>query len=97
MGDGPVSQFWEADRLRECRQDLLCPMYAQGHRHFYVDEVAQLDTGELVIPQMWITLRGELHAVCVHVIKMDGVRLSGVSSKLCSLYYTESTTPPLAS
>jgi hypothetical protein len=76
MCDGPVSQFWEAGQLRECDPSLLCPMYAQGLRHFYVDELAELETGELVIPQMWITVSGIVHAVCLHVIRMDDVSLS---------------------
>jgi hypothetical protein len=83
MQDGPISQFWEAERLRDCDRSHLCPMYAQGFRHFYVNELAELDTGELVIPLMWITLSDVMHADCLSVTRLDSVRFVCVSHRFC--------------
>ncbi|KAF8581935.1 hypothetical protein K439DRAFT_191699 [Ramaria rubella] len=47
-------QFWEAKRLRELPPDLLTPMYQKGLKYYYVNEICQLESGELVIPYMWI-------------------------------------------
>lgn len=35
-------------------------MYASGMRHFYINEVAELANGQLVIPIAWIKRDGQL-------------------------------------
>jgi hypothetical protein len=39
--------------------------------HFYVDELAQLHGGKLVIPQMWIVRQGVLCADALEVISTE--------------------------
>lgn len=33
---------------------LLSPMYENGDRHYYIDELAQLNNGQMVIPVRWL-------------------------------------------
>lgn len=46
--------------------DLLPPMWADvanaRHRHFYVKELAQLKDDRFVVPMVWYTMKGEMHA-----------------------------------
>lgn len=75
LSDGPVREFWEADKIRELDLDLLTPMYAQGHHHFYVCELAQLDTKDFVVPLRWITINGTIFA--------DSVLVENIGSEVC--------------
>ncbi|KAJ6451414.1 hypothetical protein C8R45DRAFT_848443 [Mycena sanguinolenta] len=59
--DGYVAETWQAERWPEFGPEMLTPMYARGERHFYINEVAELDTGELVLPVEWFTV--EIEAV----------------------------------
>ncbi|EIN05335.1 hypothetical protein PUNSTDRAFT_36762, partial [Punctularia strigosozonata HHB-11173 SS5] len=57
---GPVSEAWQAGKaLKHIDDTLLSPMWADwklaGHRHFYIQELAQLDDGRYVIPKRWVT------------------------------------------
>jgi hypothetical protein len=55
---GAVSEVWQAARWKEFSPMELTPMYAQGLRHFYINEVSRLNDGQLVVPLAWIK-RGE--------------------------------------
>ena len=66
--DGPISEVWQADRWKEFSPSELTPMYSRGMRRFYIDEVAQLDTGEYVIPCNWIIRKKVLTADCLDVV-----------------------------
>jgi hypothetical protein len=81
--DGPVSEVWQAARWKEFKPSELTPMYAQGSRHFYIDEVAKLSDGQLVIPLAWIKKGGHLCADS-RLINITPVS----SSKLCLLICT---------
>ncbi|KAJ7063307.1 hypothetical protein C8F01DRAFT_1229908, partial [Mycena amicta] len=59
---GPVSEVWQAQRWKEYAPSQLTPMFSRGHRQFYIDEVAELNTGEKVLPVAWIIRGGELWA-----------------------------------
>jgi hypothetical protein len=59
---GPVSEVWQAARWKEFKPSELTPMYARGWRHFYIDEVAELHDGQIVLPMAWIKRGGELCA-----------------------------------
>lgn len=65
---GAVSEAWQATRWRELPLDLLTPMYRQGLKDFYVNELAELSSGEYVIPQMWIVRNKQLCADAYPVI-----------------------------
>ncbi|KAG8913665.1 hypothetical protein FRC01_004436, partial [Tulasnella sp. 417] len=61
--DGKVSEAWHAERwAKELPNDKLSPMYAQGLKHYYVNELSQTATGHYVIPLRWIMRDGELTA-----------------------------------
>ncbi len=42
-------------------------MYARGLRQFYIEEVAELQSGEKVIPLAWIKRGGIICADCLEV------------------------------
>ncbi|KAH6905394.1 hypothetical protein BKA70DRAFT_1387014 [Coprinopsis sp. MPI-PUGE-AT-0042] len=61
---GAVSEVWQAERWKEYTPSQLTPMYSNGRCQFYIDELAGLADGRLVIPKNWIVRRGELTADC---------------------------------
>lgn len=75
--DGPISEVWQAERWKEFGPSERTPMYAHGLKHFFINEVAQLDTGSFVLPLTWIKWNGTLCADCLDVTVSDVcVRLS---------------------
>ncbi len=67
-----VSEFWQAGRLLDGTDiDQLQPMWADTknspNRHYYVKELAQLKSGEFVIPVVWYTKGGTIHADVLRV------------------------------
>jgi hypothetical protein len=64
---GPISEVWQASRWKEFKPSERTPMYASGLKHFYIDEVAKLRDGQLVLPHAWIRRDGGLCADC-HLI-----------------------------
>ncbi|KAJ6548059.1 hypothetical protein B0H10DRAFT_2202645 [Mycena sp. CBHHK59/15] len=64
---GPICEVWQAQRWKEYKPSELTPMYANGLRQFYIDEVAVLENGSLVIPVAWLRRTGILGANCVKV------------------------------
>ncbi|KZV95843.1 hypothetical protein EXIGLDRAFT_747918 [Exidia glandulosa HHB12029] len=72
---GPRSEVWHFDRLKELDPSLLTPMFvAPDGRHYYVNELAELGDGRLVIPYMWIIRGGEMCADAYYVTVQDNVR-----------------------
>ena len=71
--NGTISEFWHADQLKELPPELLTLMYCKGFKDFYVDELAELKTGELMIPHMWIIWEGVM-CVDVHKVTLIHVR-----------------------
>ncbi|KAJ7333330.1 hypothetical protein DFH08DRAFT_785684 [Mycena albidolilacea] len=61
--NGSVSELWHGSKLCvELSPKLLTPMFDAGHGvHYYVDELAQLSDGHLVIPVRWIKVDGAMH------------------------------------
>jgi hypothetical protein len=63
-----ISEVWEALRWREFDCSQLNPMWTgDGIKKFFVNEVAQLVDGSLVMPLMWVTRKGVVHAECLAV------------------------------
>jgi len=53
--DGVISEVYHAQKWRkDVDRCTLSPMYDAGDRHYYIDEVAQLKSGEFVIPVRWL-------------------------------------------
>ncbi|KAJ7678592.1 hypothetical protein B0H17DRAFT_1235485 [Mycena rosella] len=73
--DGPLSEAWHAQKWRrEIDRDALTPMIVDGHRHFYVNELARLRNGSFVIPLCWVICKGKMHADALAVsITDDGI------------------------
>ncbi|KAJ7835357.1 hypothetical protein B0H14DRAFT_3109979 [Mycena olivaceomarginata] len=65
---GPISEVWQAERWKEFKPSELTPMYSQGLRQFFIEEVSELDSGKFVLPLMWIIRGGVLCADCYDVL-----------------------------
>ncbi|KAG9082372.1 hypothetical protein FRC06_005104 [Ceratobasidium sp. 370] len=60
-----LSESWQAKKWRdEVPLEHLTPMYADGGKAYYVNELARLHNGAYVIPRRWITRNGQLTADC---------------------------------
>jgi hypothetical protein len=75
-----ISEVWQAEKwLKEVPLDNLSPMWANWeetpYKHFYVNELAQLDDGSLVIPICWVVLNKQVYANLYYVKCTDKVSL----------------------
>ena len=53
--DGVISEVYHAQKWRkDTDRRILSPMYDDGNRHFYIDELARLKNGHFVIPLRWL-------------------------------------------
>jgi hypothetical protein len=88
--DGLVSEIWHGAKLcMELSPKLLTPMFDVGHGvHYYVDELAQLTDGRLVIPVHWIKLDGAMH-VDVYSVELNAEVHSPVIQILSCLFHSE--------
>ncbi|EJD41826.1 hypothetical protein AURDEDRAFT_37812, partial [Auricularia subglabra TFB-10046 SS5] len=71
--NGPRSEVWQFDRLKELERSLLTPMCVQGGKHFYVNELSRLWSGQLVIPLIWIIRGDELCADAYFATVENGI------------------------
>jgi hypothetical protein len=77
---GPISEVWQAMRWREFDKSQLNPMWTpDGLKRFYVDELAQLQDGRFIIPQMWFTNDGVVHATYIDVRRLEVCSVSSLS------------------
>lgn len=69
----PRSEFTQFARLRE-KPEQLTPSFQKDNKRFYVDELASLSDGRLVIPRIWVNVKGKVHAYCRMVtLRSDGL------------------------
>ncbi|KDN33741.1 hypothetical protein RSAG8_13172, partial [Rhizoctonia solani AG-8 WAC10335] len=60
-----LAESWQAKKWKEAIPlEQLTPMYSNGGKSYYVNELARLHDGSYVIPQKWITRNGVLTADC---------------------------------
>ncbi|KAH7322029.1 hypothetical protein B0J17DRAFT_621410 [Rhizoctonia solani] len=60
-----LAESWQANKWREkIPLEQLTPMYADGGKLYYINELSRLHDGHLVIPRRWITCSGILTADC---------------------------------
>lgn len=74
--DGIISEVYHAQKWRkEINRHILSPMYDAGSRHYYIDELARLKNGRLIIPVRWLEDNdGEVFADAYAVHLNDQVR-----------------------
>ncbi|EIW73880.1 hypothetical protein CONPUDRAFT_25752, partial [Coniophora puteana RWD-64-598 SS2] len=85
VGQGPLSEVWQAQRWKEFDPSELTPMYSRHGVQFYIGEVALLRSQQPVIPQAWVMRQGQLYADCKTVTVLpEGWRINvdGVESHL---------------
>ncbi|KAJ7078983.1 hypothetical protein C8R43DRAFT_1092894 [Mycena crocata] len=71
--DGPISEVYQAERWTEYAPERLTPMFTNGHRCFWINEVARLQDGTFAIPVLLIVQNGHLEAeVLVVTLMQDG-------------------------
>ncbi|KAI0364661.1 hypothetical protein BV20DRAFT_955717, partial [Pilatotrama ljubarskyi] len=70
--------------------DVVAPMWADGGKHYYVGELAQLADGRLVVPRSWYRGEsgGEVSADAWHIVRQPTVSLLVSTSLMTRLLLT---------
>ena len=60
----PISEMWQVPngRWHEVPHDMLMPSILVGTKRFYIHEVAELNNGQWIVPQIWIEQDSETYA-----------------------------------
>ncbi|KAJ7229581.1 hypothetical protein B0H12DRAFT_1029956 [Mycena haematopus] len=72
--DGPISEVFQAGRWTEYAPEQLTPMFTQGRRRFWINEVAQLEDGTFVVPQLLVVRNNVLEAEVFEVTQTEDGR-----------------------
>ncbi|KAJ7144229.1 hypothetical protein C8R44DRAFT_916194, partial [Mycena epipterygia] len=93
--DGPISEVYQAERWTEYAPQQLTPMFTKGRRRFWINELAQLEDGTLVVPQLLVVRNNELEAEVLEVTQTaDGRwRLHTEDTKHCTKKASEFERP----
>ncbi|CAD6565495.1 MAG: hypothetical protein TREMPRED_001404 [Tremellales sp. Tagirdzhanova-0007] len=66
-----IKDVWHARRWHDFDYRLLNAMWTgDGIKHYYVDEIAKLIDGRLVMPLKWVTMKGKVHAECLAITRL---------------------------
>ncbi|KAJ7192458.1 hypothetical protein GGX14DRAFT_406402 [Mycena pura] len=65
--DGPISEVFQAERWTEYAPEQLTPMFTNGRRRFWINEVAQLEDGTFVVPVVLVMRNKNLEADVLEV------------------------------
>ncbi|KAJ7080438.1 hypothetical protein B0H15DRAFT_787211 [Mycena belliarum] len=68
----PISETWQAERWKEFSPSQLTPMFSRGLKHFWIEELAQLKSGDFVIPVNLIMREGILTSDAFVVTRTTG-------------------------
>lgn len=82
--NGVISEIWHAEKWRHgLDRHAMSPMYNDraGDRHYYIDEVARLRTGQFVIPVRWLENESDGQVWC------DAWPIELVDNCVCELLY----------
>ncbi len=89
--DGIISEVYHAQKWRDVDRHTLSPMYDAGDPHYFINELAHLKNGNLIIPVRWLednngNVFADAYAVTVdHQVQVfDSITTNGID-KHCSL------------
>ena len=89
--DGIISKVYHAQKWRDVDPHTLSPMYDAGDCHYFIDELARLKNGNLIIPVRWLedndgNVFADAYAVTVdHQVRVfDSITTNDID-KHCSL------------
>ncbi|KAF7294511.1 hypothetical protein MKEN_01443800 [Mycena kentingensis (nom. inval.)] len=72
--NGPISERWQAEGAVDCAPEQLTPMFSDGQRRWWLNEVARLSDGRFAIPLTWVLRNGKLTSdVYIVTRSVDGV------------------------
>ncbi|THU86694.1 hypothetical protein K435DRAFT_868003 [Dendrothele bispora CBS 962.96] len=83
-----ISEVWHASKWHDMDPSLMSPMFVKGHIHFYVNELAQLRSGEYIMPIQWVVFKGIVHCHSF-LVKIDEEGTANVRDQESVLISTE--------
>lgn len=80
--DAVVSEVWHGEKWRrDFPLHALSPMYDAGDRHYYVNELARLRSGDYILPFRWVIFRKEVHAQAYPVSITEGIAAVNITAE----------------
>ncbi|KJA24844.1 hypothetical protein HYPSUDRAFT_135587 [Hypholoma sublateritium FD-334 SS-4] len=79
---GVISEVYHANKWRkDVDPKTLSPMYDAGHCHYYINELAQLKSGEFIIPVRWLEDTDGKVFADAYVVTIDGQQIANVEDE----------------